>query len=144
MWTKQNYYSHTEHYLEHYFPVEYFRPFLKTTIILLSNYYFGNRRTIGSYTNKKVLLSRDRPCFFPAFLCFNETFFLKLTRIAWHEFSFRNYSTVVFTFWLFGVGYVSLRVWNGCVYNLWNVTQESRSIRVQVLGNHCAQGVFCR
>ena len=48
---------------------------------------------------KKVLLSRDSPCLFPAFLFCNETFFLKLTRTAWRGFSYRNYSTVVFAFW---------------------------------------------
>jgi len=44
-------------------------------------------------------MSRDSLCFFPAFLFFNETFFLKLTRTVWHGFSYRNYSTVVFAFW---------------------------------------------
>ena len=54
-------------------------------------------------------------------------------------------ATILLLYSFFGVGYVSLRVWNGCVYNLWNVTQEeSYSVRVQVLGSHCAQGMFCR
>ena len=137
MWTKQNYYSHTEQLLFgtlHSTRVLY--TFFKTIYYLIIKLLFWKqKRTIGSYTNKKVFLSRDGPCLYPAFLFFNEFFFLKLTRTVSHAFSYRNYSTVVFAFWL---GLVLLRVWNGCVYNLWNVTQESYSVRVQVLGSHCA------
>jgi len=102
MWTKQNYYSHTEQLI--------FGTLHSTRVLytFFYNYYYliikllfwKQKRTIGSYTNKKVLLSRDSPCFFPAFLFLNETFFLKLTRTAWHRFSYHNYSTVIFAFWL--------------------------------------------
>jgi len=61
--------------------------------------FWKQKRTIGSHTNKKILLSHDSPWFFPSFLFFNETFFLKFTRTAWHGFSYRKYSTVVFAFW---------------------------------------------
>ena len=67
--------------------------------LIIKLLFWKQKRTIGSYTNKKVLLSRDSPFFFPAFLFFNETFFPKLTRTAWHGFSYRNYSTVVFASW---------------------------------------------
>jgi len=65
-------------------------------------------RTIGLNINKKVLWSRDSPCFFPAFLFFDETFLLRLTRTARHGFPFRSYSTVVFAFWR---GYVKGVEW---------------------------------
>ena len=76
MWTKQNYYSHTEQLL---FGTLHFTRVLYT---FFKNYYYliikllfwKQKRTIKSYTNKKVLLSRDSPCFFPAFLFFNENF----------------------------------------------------------------------
>ena len=84
MWTKQNYYSYAEQPL--------FGTLHSTKVLytFLQNYYYliikppfpKQKRTIGSYTNKKVLLSRDNPCFFPAFLFFDETIFLKLTRTA--------------------------------------------------------------
>ena len=84
MWTKQNYYSYTEPLL---------LSKLHSTKVLCTffqNYYYliikllfrKQKRTIGSYTNKKVLLSRDSPCFFPAFLFFDEIFFLKINRTA--------------------------------------------------------------
>jgi len=110
MWTKQNYYSYTEQLL--------FGTWHSTKVLytFFQNYYYliikllfrKQKRTIGSYTNKKVLLSRDSPCFFPAFLFFDQIFFLKLTRTAWHRFPFRNYSTVVFAFWR---GYVKSVEW---------------------------------
>ena len=84
MWTKQNYYSYTEQLL--------FGTLLSTGVLytFFENYYYliikllfwKQKRTIGSYTNKKVLLSRDSPCFFPAFLLFDETFFLQIARTA--------------------------------------------------------------
>jgi len=100
MWTKQNYHSYTEQLL--------FGTLHSTKVLctFFQNYHYliikllfrKQKRTIGSYTNKKVLLSRDSPCFFPAFLFFDEIFFLKITRTAWHGFPFRNCSTVVFAF----------------------------------------------
>ena len=96
------------------------------------------KRTIGSYTNKKVLWSRDSPCFFPAFLFFDETFFLKITRTAT-----RIPCSQLFHCAIRFLAWVVLRVWNVCVHNLWNVTQESYSVRVQVFGSHCAQGTLC-
>ena len=101
MWTKQNYYSHTEQLI--------FGTLHSTRVLytFFYNYYhliikllfWKQKRTIGSYTNKKVLLSRDNPCFFTAFLLFDQTFFLQIVRTTWHGFSYRNYSTVVFAFW---------------------------------------------
>jgi len=110
MWTKQNYYSYTEKLL---FGTLHSAKVLYT---FFQNYYYliikllfrKQKRTIGSYTNKKVLLSRDSPCIFPAFLFFDEIIFLKLTRTAWHGFPFRNYSTVVFASWR---GYVKGVEW---------------------------------
>ena len=61
--------------------------------------FWKQKRTIGSYTNKKVLLSRDSPCFFPAFLLFDETLFLQIARTARHGFHVRNHSTVLFAVW---------------------------------------------
>jgi len=82
MWTKQNYYSYTKQLL--------FGTLHSTKVLytFLQNYYYliikllfrKQKRIIGSYTNKKLRLSRDSPCFFPAFLFFDEIFFLKLTR----------------------------------------------------------------
>ena len=70
---------------------------LQLFLKLLLSYYettiSERERTIGSYTNKKVLLSRDSPCFFPAFLLFDESFFLKIARTARHGFPVRNYFT---------------------------------------------------
>ena len=37
--------------------------------------FWKQKRTIGSHTNKKILLSHDSPWFFPAFLFFNEVCF---------------------------------------------------------------------
>jgi len=84
MWTKQKYYSYTEQLL--------FSTLHSTKVLctFFQNYYYliikllfrKQKRTIGSYTNQKVLLSRDSSCFFPAFLFFDEMFFLKLTRTA--------------------------------------------------------------
>ena len=116
---------------------------LHLVLKLLLSYYqttiLETERTIGSYTTKKVLLSRDSPCFFPAFLFFVKPFSLNSLEQRDTDSLF---ATISLWYSLFGVG--MLRVWNGCVYNLWNVTQESYSVRVQVLGNHCSQGVFCR
>ena len=107
--------------------------------LLLSYYQTTILETEKDYWiiyKQKSTFGRDSPCFFPAFLLFDETFFQSLEQ--------RDTDSLVATIpllcSLFGVGYVSLRVWNGCVYNLWNVTQESYSVRVQVLGNQCAQG----
>ena len=90
MWTKQNDDSYTEQQL--------FGTLHSTQVLytFFQNYYYliikllfrKQKKTLGSYTNKKVLLSRDSPCFFPAFLFLDEIFFLKLTRTAWHEFLF--------------------------------------------------------
>jgi len=67
------------------------------TIILLSNYYFGNRKGLLDHIQtKKYIWVVTAHVFSPAFLLFDEIFFLKLTRTAWHGFPFRNYSTVVF------------------------------------------------
>jgi len=77
--------------------------------------FWKQKRTIGSYTNKEVLLSRDSPCFFPACLFFNETFFLNSLEQLDTDSLF---ATIPLWYSLFGVGYVLLRVWNGCVYNL--------------------------
>jgi len=65
MWTKQNYYFHTEQLL--------FGTLLSTRVLytFFKNYYYliiklllwKQKRTIGSYTNQKVLLNRDSPCF---------------------------------------------------------------------------------
>jgi len=84
MWTKQNYYFCTEQLL--------FGKLHSTKVFwtFFQNYYYfiikllfrKQKRTIGSYTNKEVLLSRDSLCFFPAFLFFDEIFFLKITRTA--------------------------------------------------------------
>ena len=46
--------------------------YTRYTVVL----FWKQKRTIGSYINKKVLLSRHSPCFFPAFLFFDGTFFL--------------------------------------------------------------------
>jgi len=101
MWTKQNFYSYTEQLL--------FGTLLSTRVLytFLKNYYYlyikllfwNQKRTIGSYTNKKVLWSRDSLCFPPAFLLFDETFLFKIAGTARHGFPVRNYSTVLFTFW---------------------------------------------
>jgi len=95
--------------------------------------FWKQKRTIGSYTNKKVPLSRDSQCFFPAFLSFDETFFLNSLEQCDTDSLF---ATIPLWYSLFGVDYVSLRLWNDCVYNLWNITQESYSVRVQVFGSH--------
>ena len=80
MWTKQKYYSYTE---LHFITVLYtfFKNYYYLIIKLL---FWKQKRTIGSYTNKKVLWSRESPCFSPAFLLFDETFFLKIARTARH------------------------------------------------------------
>ena len=78
-----------------------------STLHIFQNYYYllmklpfwKQKRTIGSYTNKKVLLSRDSPCFFPAVLLFDETLFLQIARTARHGFHVRNHSTVLFAVW---------------------------------------------
>ena len=78
--TKQNYYSYTEQLL---FGTLHFTRVLYT---FFENYYYlfikllfcKQKRTVRSYTNKKVLLSRDSPCFFPAYLLCDETFFLQI------------------------------------------------------------------
>jgi len=84
MWTKQNYYSYTEQLLFgtlHSTKVLY--TFFQNHYYLIIKLLFRKqKRNIGSYTNKKVLLSLDSPCFFPAFLFFDEIFFLKLTGAA--------------------------------------------------------------
>jgi len=67
MWTKQPYYSYTEQLL---FGILHCTEVLYT---FFPNYYYviykllfrKQKRTSGSYTNKKVLLSRDSPCFSP-------------------------------------------------------------------------------
>ena len=100
MWTKQNYYSYTQQLL---FGTLHFTTVLYT---FFQNYYYliikllfwKQKRTIGSCTNKKVLLSRDSPCCFVAFLLFDETFFLQFARTARHGFPVRNHSTVLFAF----------------------------------------------
>ena len=81
MWTKQNYYSYSEQLLfGTLHSTEVLFTFFKTTIIKLL--FWKQKRTYWIITNKKVLLSRDSPCFSPAFLFFDETIFLKLTRTA--------------------------------------------------------------
>ena len=143
MLTKQNYYSYTEQLLLgtlHFTRVLYtfFKNYYYLIIKLL---FWKQKRTIGSYTNKKVLWVVTARVFFQRFYSLMKLFFL-------NSLEQRDTDSVIATIplWysLFGVGYVSFRVWNGCVYNLWNVTQESYSVRVQVLGNHSAQGMFCR
>ena len=82
MWTKQNYYSYTEELLFgtlHSTQVLY-TFFLNYYYLIIKLLFWKQKSTIGSYINKKVLLSRDSPCFFPAFLFFDKTFLLKLTR----------------------------------------------------------------
>ena len=79
MWTKQNYHFYTEQLL--------FGTLLCTRVLytFIQNYYYliiklqfwKQKRTIGSYTNKKVLFSRDSPCFSPAFLLLMKPFFFK-------------------------------------------------------------------
>jgi len=84
MWTKQNYYSYTEKLLFgtlHSAKVLY-TFFQNYNYFIIKQLFRKQKRTIGSYTNKKELWSRDSPCFFPAFLFFDETIFLKLTRTA--------------------------------------------------------------
>jgi len=115
MWTKQNYSFYTEQLLS---------GTLYSTKVLYTffqNYYYliiklllwKQKRTIGSYTNKKILLSRDSPCFFPAFLFFDE--FFSLNSLEQRD-TDSLFATVPLWYSLFGVG--MLRVWNGCVYNL--------------------------
>ena len=132
------------YFLVHYIPLKYFTPFFKTTIILLSNCYFGNRRGLMDHIQTKndfwVVTTH---VFFQRFYSLMKLFFLNWLEQRDTD-SLILIATIPLLYSLFGVGYVSLRVCNGCVYNLWNVTQESYSVRVQVLGNHCAQGVFCR
>jgi len=41
------------YYLIHYISLEYFTHFFKTTIILLSNYYFGNRKGLLDHIQTK-------------------------------------------------------------------------------------------
>jgi len=84
MWTKQNYYSYTKQLLfGTLHSTKLLCTFFKKYYYLIIKLLFRKqKRTIGSYTNKKVLLSRDSPCFFPALLFFDETFFLQLTRTA--------------------------------------------------------------
>jgi len=50
------------------------------------------------------------------------------------------FATIPLWYSLFGVG-IS-RVWNGCVYNVWNVTHKSYSVRVQVLRPLCTRCVL--
>jgi len=131
MWTKQSYYSYTE---QLFFGKSHSTKVLCT---FFQNYYYliikllfrKQKRTIGSYTNKKVLLSRDSPWFFPAFLFFDEIFFLQINRTAWHGFPFRNCSTVVFAF---RRGYVKGVEWL-CIqfvkYNTGVILSQSTSTR---------------
>jgi len=128
------------YFLVHYITLKYFAPFFKTTIILLSNYYFGNRKgRLDHIQTKKYFWVATVRVFFQRFYSLMKSFSLNSLEQRDTDCLF---VTVPLWYSLFGVG--MLRVWNGCVYNLWNVTQESYSVRVQVLGNHCAQGVFCR
>jgi len=128
------------YFLVHYITLKYFAPFFKTTIILLSNYYFGNRKgRLDHIQTKKYFWVATVRVFFQRFYSLMKSFSLNSLEQRDTDSLF---VTVPLWYSLFGVG--MLRVWNGCVYNLWNVTQESYSVRVQVLGNHCAQGVFCR
>ena len=64
---------------------------------------------------KQNYYSHTKQLLFGAFLFFNEPFFL-------NSLEQRDTDSLIATIplWcsLFGVGYVSLRVWNGCVYNL--------------------------
>ena len=111
MWTKQKYYSYTE---LHFITVLY--TFFKNYYYLIIKLLFWKQtRTIGSYTNKKALLSRDSPCFFPAFLFFVKPFSLNSLEQRDTD---SLIATIPLWYSLFGVGYVSLRVWNGSVYNL--------------------------
>jgi len=141
MWTKQNYYSYTEQLLfGTLHSTKHFTPFFKTTMILLSNYYFGNRKGLLDHiqTQKYFWVVTAR-VFFKRFYSLMKSFFLNSLEQRDTDSLF---VTIPLWYSFFGVG--MLRVWNGCVYNLWNVTQESYSVRVQVLVNHCAQGVFCK
>jgi len=118
MWTNQNYYSHTEQQL--------FGTLHSTRVLynFFKNYYYliikllfwKQKRTIGSYTNKKVLLSGDSPCFFPDFYSLMKLFF-SLNSLEQRD-TDSLIATIPLWYSFFGVGYVSLRVWNGCVYNL--------------------------
>ena len=106
------------------------------TIILLSNYYFGNRKGLLDHTQtKKYFWVVTARVFFQRFYSLMKLFSLNSLEQRDTD---SLIATIPLWYLLFGVGYVSLRVWNGCVYNLWNVTQESYSVRVQVLGSHCA------
>jgi len=130
------------YYLVHSIPLEYFTPFFETTIIILSNYYFGNRKGLLDHIQtKKYFWVVTTRVFFQRFYSLMNFFFLNSLEQRDTD---SLIATIPLWYSLSGVVYVSLRLWNGCIYNLWNVTQESYSVRVQVLGNHCAQGVFCR
>ena len=144
MWTKQNYYSHTEQQIfVHYIPLECFTLFFKTSIILSSNYSCGNRKGLLDHiqTKKYSVWVVTARVFLQRFYSLMKLFFLNSLEQRDTD---SLIATIPLWYSLFGVGYVSLRVWNGCIYNLWNITQESYSVRVQVLGNHCAQGGFCK
>ena len=60
--------------------------------------FWKQKSAIGSYTSKKVLVSRGNPCF-SAFLFLDEAFCLKLTRTVCHRIPFRHYTTLLFASW---------------------------------------------
>ena len=99
MRTKQNYYSYTQQLLfgTLHFTTVLYTFFQNYYYLLMKLLFWKQKRTIGSYTNKKVLLSRDSPCFFPAFLLFDETLFLQIARTARHGFHVRNQVVAAFS-----------------------------------------------
>ena len=109
MWTKQNYYSYTEQLLfGTLLPIKYFAPFFKTTIILLSNYYFGNRKgLLDLIQTKKYFWVVTVRVFFQRFYSLMKSFFLNSLEQR-DTVTFRNCSTVVFAFWR---GYVKGVEW---------------------------------
>ena len=145
MWTKQNYYSYTEQLL--------FGKLHSTKVLctFFQNYYYliikllfrKQQKILDHIQTKKYFWVVTARVFFQRFYSLMKLFSSFSNSLEERDTDFLI-ATIPLWYSLFGVGYVSLRVWNGCVYNLWNVTQESYSARVQVLGSHCAQGMFCR
>jgi len=106
MWTKQNYYSYTEHLLfgTLHSTKALYTFFLNYYYLIIKLLFWKQKRAIGSYTNKKVLLSGDSPCFFQRFYSLMKPFFLNSLQQRDTDSLF---ATIPLWYSLFGVGYVS-------------------------------------
>jgi len=90
------------YYLVHYFPLEYFTHFFKTTIIFLWNYYFGNRKGLLYDIQTKKYFGVVTARVFPQrFYSLIKPFFLKSLEQRDTDSLF---ATIPLCYSLFGVG----------------------------------------